>query len=231
VHRWRSGDGHDRGETVLTKSKPTTFILVRHGTTPTTGKELPGRAPGLSLSEQGKAEAERTAHYLRTSFDSVAAVYSSPLERTSETAAPIAAAFGRKITPVNELLELDCGDWTGEKLSSVTKRREWKELMNHASTFRFPGGETFNEALQRVRSFLSGVAAEFLGETVIAVSHADPIRAIVTDALGLHLDQVHRVNISPASVSLLIFHDGAFMAESVNAHAPKGGPRVSLDRL
>ncbi len=229
MYRRRSRNGDDSGEAVLTKTKPTTFILVRHGTTPTTGKELPGRAAGLSLSEQGRAEAERTAHYLRISFDSVAAVYSSPLERTSETAQPIARAFGKKVTPVDELLELDCGDWTGAKLSTVTKRREWRELMNHASTFRFPGGETFNEVLLRVRSFLSSIAVEFQGETVIAVSHADPIRAIVTDALGLHLDQVHRVNISPASVSLLIAHDGTLVAESINAHAPKGGPRVSLD--
>jgi Fructose-2,6-bisphosphatase len=215
VHRRGPRDGNDCGETVLTKTKPTTLVLVRHGTTPTTGKELPGRAAGLSLSELGRAEAERTAHYLRISFDSIAAVYSSPLERTSETAQLIAGAFGKKVVPTDELLELDCGSWTGEKLSTVTKRREWKDLMSHASTFRFPEGETFNDVLARMRSFLSGVAVEFPGETVIAVSHADPIRAVVTDALGLHLDQVHRVNISPASVTLLIAHEGY----------PRGGKR------
>src|SRR5262245_22215421 len=104
---------------------PTLVLLVRHGQTPTTGKHLPGRTPGLHLSEEGQRQAELAAKRI-AELKKVDAVYASPLERTRETAAPIAAACGLEVQSEPGLLECDFGDWTGEELKALMKRPEWR---------------------------------------------------------------------------------------------------------
>src|SRR4029453_7216136 len=98
--------------------KPTLVLLVRHGQTPTTGAKLPGRAPGLHLSDKGQAQAEAAAARIAV-LKGVAAGYASPLERTRETAAPIAKAVGVRTTAERGLLECDFGGWTGGALSRL----------------------------------------------------------------------------------------------------------------
>src|SRR3954451_7983263 len=120
----------------------TTVILVRHGQTPTTGTSLPGRAPGLHLADKGIEQAEAAAARIAR-LDKVTAVYASPLERTRETAAPIAKALGLRVRADRGLLEADFGEWTGRKLSDLAKLPEWKTVQQYPSGFRFPGGESF----------------------------------------------------------------------------------------
>src|SRR5262245_30645543 len=103
---------------------PTLILFVRHGQTPTTGTLLPGRARGLHLSDEGQRQADLAAKRV-AELKQVDAVYSSPLERARETAAPIAAACGLKVQVERGLLECDFGTWTGHELKELVKRPEW----------------------------------------------------------------------------------------------------------
>ena len=123
--------------------KPTMVILVRHGKTPTTGDELPGRSPGLHLGDVGVQQAETAAKRIADLGRKVTAVYASPLERTRETAAPIAKALGLKVQRNKGLIELDVGDWTGRKLKDLYKLPEWTTVQKYPSGFVFPGGASF----------------------------------------------------------------------------------------
>jgi len=196
------------------------ILLVRHGTTPTTGRVLPGRAPGLHLSEDGLRQAERVAE--RVTGLRPSAIYTSPLERAVETAAPTAAATG--LTAIGEpgLLECDFGDWTGESLSALSRRKEWRTLMAAPATFRFPGGESLAELQARVVTTLEQLRTEHAGHLVVCVSHADPVRAALTFAMGAPLDSFHRVNVGTGSISAIRFPvDAAPVVLTVNSlHGP-----------
>src|SRR4051794_9785732 len=103
---------------------PTLVLLVRHGETPTTGKTLPGRAPGLHLADKGRAQAQTAADRIAP-LTNIDAVYASPLERTRETAAPIGKALGTRVKIERGLLECDFGEWTGAELKQLRKLPEW----------------------------------------------------------------------------------------------------------
>jgi probable phosphoglycerate mutase len=193
-----------------TKPKPppaTTILLVRHGQTPTTGTTLPGRATGLHLADKGRQQADAAAARIAR-LDKVAAVYASPLERTRETAAPIAKALGLRVQRNKGLLECDFGDWTGAHLKDLNKLPEWRTVQQYPSGFRFPGGESFTEMQVRITSTLAELAERHRGQTVVAVSHADPIKAALADALGTHLDLFQRIVVSPCSVSAIWYAIG-----------------------
>lgn len=198
------------------RPRPTLVLFVRHGQTPTTGKLLPGRAAGLHLSDDGLAQARAVAERI-AALPTVDAVYSSPLERTRETAAPIAAARGLKVKTERGLLEADIGDWTGQELKAVRRVPEWKAVQRHPSGFRFPGGESFLEMQSRMVDTVDRLRATHPGATVVAVSHADPIKAAVAAALGTHLDLFQRFAISPCSVSAVVYGDGGPMVLTVNS--------------
>lgn len=185
------------------KRPPTTVLMVRHGRTATTGSVLPGRAPGLHLSEAGRDQADGAA--VRIAGLTVGAVYASPLERTRETAAPIARAAGRRVRTAKGLIECDFGDWTGSELAKLRRLPEWAAVQSSPSTFRFPGGESFADMQQRIWNEIDRLVAAHQGETIVAVSHADPIKAAVAMATGVHLDLFQRIVISPCSVTALSF--------------------------
>ncbi len=190
--------------------QPTTVFLVRHGKTPTTGAVLPGRAKGLHLADEGVRQAERAAERLAgLGSDSFAAVYASPMERTRETAAPIAKALSQKVRIRKGLIEAEFGEWTGAKLKDLYKLPEWEKVQKYPSGFRFPGGESFSEMQQRISGTLHELVSEHPGERIVCVSHADPIKAAVADALGTHLDQFQRIVVGPCSISAILFtHTG-----------------------
>jgi probable phosphomutase (TIGR03848 family) len=211
-----------------TRSKgpePTLVLLVRHGRTPTTGAVLPGRARGLHLADEGRAQAEAVAqrilalHQARTSAKGgvgVTAVYASPLERTRETAAPIAKALGLKVAARKGLLECEFGEWTGRELKELSKLPEWKTVQQHPSGFRFPGGESFGEMQTRIVDTVNELVAEHPGQIVVAVSHADPIKAAVASALGTPLDLFQRIVIGQCSVSAVLHGRGGPTVLAVN---------------
>jgi probable phosphoglycerate mutase len=196
--------------------KPTLVVLVRHGQTATTGKVLPGRAKGLHLAATGTEQAERAAGRLGR-LPNVAAVYASPLERTRETAAPIAKALGLRVRTTKGLLECDFGDWTGKKLADLMKRPEWSAVQRTPSVFRFPGGESFTEMQSRIWNEIEALTERHPGETVVCVSHADPIKAAVAQATGVHLDLFQRIVISPCSITPILMGGHGPVVLAVNS--------------
>ncbi len=196
--------------------KPTLVVLVRHGQTATTGKLLPGRAPGLHLADAGRAQADKAAQRLGA-MGGIAAVYASPLERTRETAAPIGKAVGQRVRTNRGLLECEFGDWTGRKLADLNKLPDWKTVQGAPSTFRFPGGESFTEMQTRICSEIDRLVAKHPGERIVCVSHADPIKAAVAQAQGVHLDLFQRIVISPCSITPILYGAGAPIVLAVNS--------------
>jgi probable phosphoglycerate mutase len=194
----------------------TTILLVRHGQTPTTGKVLPGRARGLHLADEGRAQADLAAARI-AELPRVDAVYSSPLERAKETAAPIAKARGLTTKVDRGLFECDFGDWTGAELKGLMKLPEWQTVQRAPSTFRFPNGESFTEMQTRMVSTLDRLRAAHPGGTIVCVSHADTIKAAVAHALGTHIDLFQRIVISPASITTITWGPGAPAVLAVNS--------------
>ncbi|HNJ98214.1 MAG TPA: MSMEG_4193 family putative phosphomutase [Ilumatobacteraceae bacterium] len=206
----------------MARTKPTPppsstlVLLVRHGQTPTTGKLLPGRAPGLHLAEQGVQQAQRAAARI-AELPTVDAIYASPLERARETAAPIAAARGLRTRIDKGLLECDFGDWTGAELKALMKLPQWNTVQRAPSTFTFPGGESFLAMQTRMVSAIDRLRAAHLGGVVVCVSHADPIKAAVAHAMGTHIDLFQRIVISTCSITAIAYGAGAPVVLTVNS--------------
>jgi len=197
-------------------AKPTLVLLVRHGTTPTTGKVLPGRARGLHLADIGKAQAQRAAERI-AELGSIAAIYSSPLERARETAAPIARATRRAVRVERGLIECDFGAWTGQSLRRLMKKPEWSTVQRAPSMFRFPQGESFVEMQNRMVDAVDRIRRRHPGKTVVCVSHADTIKAAVAHATGTPLDLFQRIVISTCSVTAILYTDAAPIVLTVNS--------------
>lgn len=197
-------------------AKPTLVLFVRHGTTPTTGKVLPGRARGLHLSERGREQAQRAAERI-AEVGKIAAVYSSPLERARETAAPIARLTKNTTRIERGLVECDFGAWTGQSLRRLMKKPEWSQVQRSPSTFRFPAGESFVEMQTRMVSAVDAIRRRHPGRTVVCVSHADTIKAAVAHAAGTPLDLFQRIVISTCSVTAIMYSDGGPIVLTVNS--------------
>lgn len=164
---------------------------------------MPGRAPGLHLSDEGRAQATEAAERIGALRRAPVAVYASPLERTVETARPIASRLGRRVRVERGLIEADFGDWTGGELKKLRRLAAWNQVQQFPSGFRFPGGESFMEMQLRITATLDRLAARHPGETFVAVSHADPIKLAVAAAAGMPLDLFQRLVIAPCSVTAL----------------------------
>lgn len=177
----------------------TVIYLIRHGETPTTGKVLPGRTPGLHLSERGKEQAEGVAKQLAR----VDAVYASPLERARDTAAPTCARFGRELLLDDALLEADFGTWTGKPLTELAALPEWQVVQKRPEEFRFPGGESFVEMQERVVEGVRAIAARHPGEVVACFTHADPIKAALAHFTGRGWGAFQKIPAEPCSISEL----------------------------
>nr|WP_202421219.1 MSMEG_4193 family putative phosphomutase [Actinomadura rayongensis] len=187
--------------------------MVRHGLTELTGPVLAGWTPGLGLDDRGRAQARAVG--ARLAPVPLAALVSSPLDRCLQTAAEIAVAAGAAARPAgievdDRFGEVRYGDWTGRPLKELAKEPLWRVVQAHPSAAVFPGadGEGLADAQSRavaaVRSWNARVAAEHGDNAVYAVcSHGDIIKAIVADALGLHLDQFQRIQADPASVTAI----------------------------
>ena len=183
-------------------ARPTFVLLVRHGATPTTGIKLPGRAPGLHLSDAGRRQAEAAARRI-AELRHVTAVYASPIDRARETAVPIAQSLGVALRIERDLAELDVGEWTGLSLAQARRRKEWTIIQNHPSGFRFPEGESFMECQTRMTAAIARLVERHRGGTIVAVSHADPIKLYTAYALGTPLDLFQRLVIATASITVI----------------------------
>ncbi|MCW2614606.1 MAG: Phosphoglycerate mutase [Frankiales bacterium] len=182
----------------------TTVVLVRHGLTRMTGPVLAGWTPGLHLDERGTAQAEAVAERLRPV--PFAAVVSSPLDRCLDTAGAVLAGRGLELDVDDRLGECRYGDWTGRPIKELVKDPLWKVVQNHPSAVVFPGPE--GEALRDTQVRAVAAVRDWnhrLGPdaTWMACSHGDVIKAVVADAMGLHLDQFQRIVIDPCSVTVI----------------------------
>jgi probable phosphomutase (TIGR03848 family) len=226
-----TGDAHataetaDAGDAQPDKPKPppsTTLLLARHAVTAETGSMLSGRKPGIDLSDKGREQAEALAE--RLAVVPIAAVYASPIERTMQTAAPVAARHGLTVRTLPGVIEADYGEWTGGKLGELAKEDLWRTVQRAPSRARFPAGESLAEMQVRMVAALETVVAEHPGETVVVVSHADPIKSAIAHYTGAHLDHFQRIVVSPASVTV-------FQLSAHGAAMLKCNDTGSLDEL
>ena len=226
-------DGTDAQNTGTPQSQPeppksTLVLLVRHGLTDSTGKVLYGRSKGVHLSDIGKTQADEMARRIQALGD-ISAVYVSPLERTRETARPLETRLGIKANEDKRLLEADFGDWTNRPLAELAALPEWKAVQRTPSTFRFPGGESFVEMQGRMIAMLAEAARKHPGGRVVLVSHADPIKALITHLSGTPLDLFQRTVISPCSIcAALIGQPGSGAAPIVLATNSTGDDLSAL---
>ena len=184
----------------------TLFYLIRHGENDWTGKKITGWAPGIHLNARGQGQAEAMPGLL--AGVRLKAVYSSPLERTLETAEPLARRQGLRVVARPALGEVRYGRWEGQSLPSLRRRKLWAIIQQSPSLARFPDGESFIEAQSRVVAEMETLRAEHARDTIACVSHADVIKLAIAHYLGLSLDHFQRLSIAPASISLLSVIDG-----------------------
>jgi probable phosphomutase (TIGR03848 family) len=195
------------------------ILLLRHAPTGETGKTLTGRLPGVSLSPAGIAMAEELADSLADTR--LSAVYTSPIERCRETAALVGRRQGMRARVRSAFIEADYGSWSGRPLKSLYRLKAWQQLMAEPTRFRFPGGETLLEVQHRAVQGLQRLADEHRQNDMIAVcSHSDVIRVTLAHYLGMPLDLVHRLDVRPASTSIVDVHRGGRVAVPV-INAPR----------
>jgi probable phosphomutase (TIGR03848 family) len=202
-----------------------TVILARHGrTAANVGGLLAGRSKGVHLDETGVSQATAAAQRLE-GLD-LAAVVTSPLERCRETVKLLVP--GRRAVADRRLLECDYGDWTGQELKTLAKEKLWRTVQAQPSGARFPGGESLPEMSARAVAAIrdrdrdvEATAGE--GAVWLAVSHGDVIKAILADALGMHLDAFQRIVVDPASLSVVRYTpQRAFVVTMNSSSGPLG---------
>lgn len=188
----------------------TRLLLIRHGHNDyLNANRLAGRTPGVHLNEKGRGQAQALA--IRLAAVQIAAIYSSPMERAIETAEPAAASHGLQVQIVDDLNETDCGEWTGKTIEELAKTDTWPGIQHYPSGTAHPGGESITAVQARMVRALNAIATAHPGQTVVAVSHSDPLKAALAHYSGLHLDLFQRLVIDPASVSEL----------ALTAHGPR----------
>jgi probable phosphoglycerate mutase len=192
----------------------TTILLIRHAMNDYVGNTLVGRRPGVHLNEAGRAEAERLAR--RLAATPIEAVYSSPLERATETAEPLARRAALPVTVCHALSEIDFGDWTGRAIRDLEDDPAWKRCNSDRASARIPGGESMLEVQLRMIGAVEGFRDRHRGGVVAAVSHGDPIRAALTHYLGLPLDLLDRLEVQTASVSVVLLRDWGPLVLRIN---------------
>jgi probable phosphoglycerate mutase len=181
----------------------TTFLLIRHALCDPVGRSIAGRQPGVHLNEVGCRQAEQLAERLKpVALDGI---YSSPLERALETARPIGLAKRLQVQTAEAWNEIDFGEWTGQALADLDAIPEWRRFNSFRSSSRIPGGENMAELLGRVLRELDRLRDLHPAPAacVAIVSHGDVLRSLVAHALGIPLDLLHRLEISPASITIL----------------------------
>lgn len=179
----------------------TRFLLIRHATTDAVGQRFSGRLPGVPLNATGQNQAQQLA--ARLASLPVHAVYTSPLERATQTTEYLCATNG--LTPVVEeaFIELDLGEWTNKTFQELHDDPQFHLFNTFRSGTRIPGGELMLEAQARIVAGLQRLAGQHPQQTVAVVSHSDLIKAAVAHYAGIPLDLFQRLEIAPASVSVL----------------------------
>jgi broad specificity phosphatase PhoE len=206
------------------------IYLIRHGTNDyvATGR-LAGRTPGVHLNEKGRAESELLA--LALAKCSINCIWSSPLERARETAAPLAKSLNLEINVSDALLEIDFGKWIGRKFDELQANdADWQRWNQYRSGGKAPDGETFLQVQQRMVGLLEAVRRDRPHDRIAVFTHGDPLRSVVQYYMGMSLDLFHRMEIRPASYSAIELTDWGARLQSLNVTThlePLGGATIS----
>ncbi len=202
-------------------------VLVRHAhSTANLKGVLAGRDNRIGLSPRGKREAGELASLLaREEFD---VIYSSPLRRCRETIAPLLELKEQKVEFLDDLIEMEYGNWSGKLLAVLAKEELWKVIQTRPSTVRFPGGESFFEMSLRANQ---AVLARSVGRRrILIISHGDVIKAIVAFHLGLNLDLFQRISVDPASITTIRIPNSHVIQVNSISHLSKEENRGNVKR-
>ncbi|QKT07451.1 MSMEG_4193 family putative phosphomutase [Gordonia sp. X0973] len=212
-------------------------ILVRHGrSTANTAAVLAGRTPGVGLDETGLRQARELPERLGERCADVVAVARSPLQRCAQTVAPLVAGLaGVPEVEVDDLIEVDYGQWTNRPLAELAKEPLWKTVQRQPSAAVFPGGEGLSAMATRAVRAVRELDARYGGSDGtrlwVACTHGDIIKAVIADAMGLHLDGFQRIVVEPASMSVVRYHPSQPVVHAVNNTArlslPKNGDELA----
>jgi broad specificity phosphatase PhoE len=193
----------------------TRLYFIRHGENDFALRgAIAGRQPGVHLNDTGRTQAERLADGLHQ--EAIERIYCSPLERCLETAHPLARRIGIKIEPVNELLELDFGEWTGRLVTQLDKCETWHRFNQFRSGTRIPGGELMLDTQTRVVNFVQNLCGRMPESRIALFTHGDVIRSALLYYLGISLDFVHRLKVDMGSVSIVNLYAGGVEVETTN---------------
>lgn len=218
----------------------TQLLLIRHAVNDWVGKKrLAGWTPGVHLNEEGRRQAEMLAQ--RLADIELKAIYSSPLERTLETAEIIGQPHGLPTRTLAGIGEVRYGEWTGQKIEDLTKTDLWQVVQFHPSGARFPDGEAIRDMQARAVAEIDSIRADHPEDTIAVVSHADVIKAIIAHYVGMHLDLFQRLIVNPASLSILVLgemrprlvllNDTSHIPETDGHRGEKAKETVQVDRL
>ena len=183
----------------------TRFLLIRHATTDAVGQRFSGRLPGVPLNTEGQAQAQQLA--ARLAAVPIHALYTSPLARAMQTAEPFANTHGLQAVVDEAFIELDLGEWTNRTFQELHHDPKFHLFNTFRSGTRIPGGELMLEAQTRIVAGLNKLGERHPNQTVAIISHSDLIKAAVAYYLGMSLDLFQRLEIEPASVSVLEVFD------------------------
>lgn len=200
------------------KTTKTTFLMIRHGHTEAFGKGISGRLPGIHLSEQGRRQAEELIH--RLSVATIDAIYSSPLERARETALPLSNQRNIPVQISSALTEVGFGDWTGLSFEQLRNQSGWSRFNRFRSSSAPPRGELMLDVQARAVREVEQLRNRHPNQSVALFSHGDVIKLLIAHYLGIPHDLFHRIEISPASVSMLEVYEFDARILGVNDTAP-----------
>ena len=192
----------------------TVLLLIRHAHTDTAGKRLTGWERGVHLNDRGRTEATELTE--RLDGVPIRAIYSSPLERCRETAAPLARVLGIPVSIRRSLIEVDYGNWTGRSIAGLRRTKLWSVVQRAPSRIRFPGGESLLEVQARALAEAERIALAHPRDAVAVVTHADVVRLLLAYYAGMHLDHLQRLVVDPASTSVLVLGEGTERLVKVN---------------
>ena len=194
----------------------TSIVLLRHAAHDWLGRGLAGRLPGVGLSTAGQAQARALVRRLQD--QPLAAIHSSPQQRTLETVEPLARQRGLAVQVDAAFDEIDFGAWTGLRFDEVRLQAEaWKHWVERRGSAQPPGGEPFAAVAERAMAGLHRLAARHPGQQVLVASHGDVVKAIVATVLGLSLDHLERFVVAPASVSIVVVEPAWAQLQLLNA--------------
>lgn len=191
----------------------TTFLLIRHGNIEMPDR-VPGRLPGLYLSPHGSRQALDIVHALENIR--IDAIYSSPLDRTIETALPLAHDRGLTIISEDAFLEVDDGEWTGKRFDVLDNDPSWKQFHTFRNGCIIPGGELMVEVQSRMVGKLMELQEKHPGQVVAVFSHNDPIKSALAFFLGISLDLFLRIKIDTGSISVIVVSPNSAFVKGVN---------------